>query len=258
MIPVSWKNEILPVVVAVIFLGIAAVFVVSLAQTPGRSEGTEEDFRAAAELTRRPSPAFVSHALVRVKFDQPVLLATFTYAGQVDEYKKPSAFKDIWVTVVPYTRAFCQEYERLTNADDRQLNLRLNELLGLPPDKKYDRFVELTVDPKDKGANLIRPCGNSPLDAETCGPPEFPASESAYSNQPASTPFQEWMLRKYRENYTAESPYPWTALGYTFDWAPRGDSDDFQRYGESEFVIPKDSPIHYVNKFSTKDYCTPH
>jgi hypothetical protein len=36
--------------------------------------------------------------------------------------------------------------------------------------------------------------------------------------------------------------YPWTAAGYTFDWAPReADSELFEKWGESEFVVTKSS-----------------
>ena len=47
-----------------------------------------------------------------------------------------------------------------------------------------------------------------------------------------------------------------TNLGYTFDWAPRGTaSHEFQRFGESEFVIPAGAPIEVIGATSTAEYC---
>ena len=255
--PDSWKNEMLPIVVAMIFVGLAAVFILSLARTQGGGPGTEEDFRKAADQSRWPNPKFVSNSLVRVNFHEPVAVVTFTQADSVDRYKAATAYKDIWVTMIPYIEAFCREYTRLNGTDQTQLTVRLNERLGLPPNAGYDTFVELTLDPKDTGAQLIRPCGDSSLDTASCKPPALPAPSDAWSNSGASSAFQEWMLRNYYSTYATEKPYPWTALGYTFDWAESGDSDEFERFGESEFVIPKGSPIHFEGESSMKDYCTP-
>jgi hypothetical protein len=47
-------------------------------------------------------------------------------------------------------------------------------------------------------------------------------------------------------------------LGYTFDWAPgpHAESDtDFQKYGESEFVIRKGAPVEILGALDTVDYC---
>ena len=249
-------NQVLPVLFAVSFIGASAFLIVNLAQ-PSSDEGTANDFREAANQTRWPNPRFVSTSLVEFKFDHPVTVVAFTQALSLPKFKEPEAYKDVWVTEVPYMKAFCQEYIRLDGADRQQLALRLKERLGLPPNGDYDTFVELKVDPKDTNAKLIRPCGDSSLDTNTCQPPTLPAASEVWSNPHGSTDFQEWMLRNYYSTYATEKPYPWTALGYRFDWARKGDSDDFERFGESEFVIPKGSPIHFVSAASTADYCTP-
>ena len=200
---------------------------------PWSSRGSNGDYSLAASQARWPNPKFASKSLVGLKFDHPVTVLTFTQARWVPSYQKDPATtaKDLWVTVVPFMKAFCQEYVRLHGADRQQLELRVKKRLGLPPDADYDTFVELTVDPKDK-ARLLRPCGDSSLDKTACQPPTLPAASDVWSNQSGSTQFQEWMLRNYYSNYASQEPYPWTALGYTFDWARKMNSDDFERFGE--------------------------
>lgn len=254
-----WKNEVLPVVIATMFLVTPPLFLM----IPSRSssgQATADDYRQAAAQARWPNPKFVSTSLVGFKFDHPITVVTWTQRRRLSSYQQPNSVKapkDVWVTVVPFLKAFCEAYVRLHGDDSEQLALRLKEHLGLPPNADNDTFVELTVDPKDN-ARLFRPCDDSSLDSNTCKTPAPPAASDVWSNAARSTQFQEWLLRNYYSTYASQDPYPWTALGYTFDWARKGDSDDFERFGESEFVIPKGDPVHFVSAASTTAYCTPH
>ena len=71
-----------------------------------------------------------------------------------------------------------------------------------------------------------------------------------------------WIYRQYYYSFGQARPssYPWTSLGYTFDWAARihaaGDNE-FQKFGESEFVIRKGAPIEVIGAQSTAEYCKP-
>jgi len=263
-------NEVLPVLIAAIYM-LASAFIIHSLARPSRSEYPKSDYQLAADQTRRPDPRFISKSLLGIKFDHSVTVLTFTQAGEVPKFKQATAYKDVWVTEVPFIKAFCQAYVRLNGADRQQLELRLKERLGLPPDWNYDTFVELAVDPnakdkdidkekkksKNRGADakLFRPCGDPSLDSNTCQPPALPAASDVWSDQTVSNHFQEWMLRNYYSNYASKEPFPWTALGYTFDWARKKDSEDFERFGESEFVIRKGAPIHFVAAASPNDYC---
>jgi len=74
----------------------------------------------------------------------------------------------------------------------------------------------------------------------------------------ASPAQQQWLYAQYYSSYghSLISEFPWTALGYTFDWAP-GKSSQFQRYGESEFVIRKGAAIQMQAVIATAQYCAP-
>lgn len=272
MSPSSWKwiaareltNQILPIVIAAVSLLTPLWLLMHLQQTPNGATGGQDDYQLAADQTRWPNPKYVSTALVGFKFDHPVTVVTWTQKRWVPSYEQPNPTKvsrDTWVTVVPFLKAFCQAYVRTQKASDEQVALRLRQHLGLPPDAGYDTFVELTVDPKDNTANpgIFRPCGDSSLETTTCKTPTIPAASEVWTSAASSSQFkdqaQEWLLRNYDSNYAEERPYPWTELGYTFDWARKENTDDFVRYGESEFVIPKGTVVHFVSQASTAEYC---
>ena len=83
---------------------------------------------------------------------------------------------------------------------------RLEQLLGLPENRGYTHFTAFTVYPID----VIRP-----------------AYQTDPQKQITADMFDGSMLGKYEEwfrdneNWSyRESEWPWTRLGYTFDWAP--------------------------------------
>jgi hypothetical protein len=97
--------------------------------------------------------------------------------------------------------------------------------------------------------HLFRPCASPSVHSSTCAPgPPAAAGGNTY---------KLWFLNQYYSSFGTAMPhsYPWTALGYTFDWGVN-DSGDLIRYGESEFVIPQGAPIHIESVTSTQDYCT--
>ena len=105
-----------------------------------------EDYIRAVHAAMQPNPRYVSHSLLSVNVDQPVTVVTWLRRDQVPLYKdKTPDKKNTWVTVVPWLKAFCQDYVRSHKADPEQLTLRLKQRLGLPPGFNYDSFVEFKV-----------------------------------------------------------------------------------------------------------------
>ena len=68
---------------------------------------------------------------------------------------------------------------------------------------------------------------------------------------------------QYYTSYGISLPteFPWTSLGYTFDWAHWAigltDEPGFVQYGESEYVIPASATVTVKSVTATADYCTP-
>ncbi len=146
---------------------------------------------------------------------------------------------DVWVTAAPQLRQFCRGLDR----SDDALTLRLAQRLGLPPDVDYDRFVELWVRPRD----LVRPCPDPEVSDREC---ELRTPVPARHAQ-ISASHREWFRTLKQTSYGPDG-YPFTGLGYTYDWHPATDD-----VGLSEFVLrPGHSAVvHRVQ--STAAYCAP-
>ena len=248
-----------PVLIAICFLVVPIITV--LANTRKQNVPTADYAKAIREAMQPDS--HTSHSLVSVNLDQPVTVVTWTRQKQVPDYKNGTTptYKNTWVTVVPRLKSFCQDYVKSHGSDPRQLTLRLEQRLGLPSGSNYDSFVEVTVDPKDK-STFFRPCDDPSINSNSCDPPPLPEvvkdKIKALDLKDDKEIARYWLLSTYYRSFASREQYPWTSLGYTFDWAPKeDDSADFIRWGESEFVIAPGTPIKFVSAADTVTYCTP-
>jgi hypothetical protein len=141
----------------------------------------------------------------------------------------------IWVTTSPQLKNwFGKQHVSDTN-------LRLKQLLGLPPSgTDYKYFVEFWVKPSD----LFRPCPDSEITDKSCS-----------TCFPANTPqdYINWINESRISRYYAcqlYDQYPWTQLGYTYDWNPENKT----HVGMSEFVINKNATVYVKSVSTTKEY----
>ncbi len=184
-----------------------------------------------------------------------VLVITWTNKTYYDDYvgKDYTLPEDanVWVTVVPELKKFIQE-----NPHDITV-LRIEQLLGLPPDNGKTKFVEMWVNPGD----LFRPSPDPEItdhEAELT----FPTIKNrflAFDNRMTITEYDgglqkdvsytyvQWFKHRKQTVYSGSYPYPWTRLGYTYDW---GNADDHM--GLSEFVIIGGSTIG-INSIKEND-----
>lgn len=254
--------EGLPVVIAAFFL--LAPILVLLVMAHRHRGLSSEDYTRAVHAAMEPDPTHVSHSLLSVSPDQPLTVVTWKRKTQIPDFQNKTAPGDTWVTVAPNLKKFCQDYVASNGNDPDQLKLRLEQRLGLPPDSTYDSFVEFTIDPKDV-SKFFRPCDDPSTNTNTCDPATPPKPYEIRANlkslDPANNQAVEkyWLLSNYYWSYAPSHEYPWTSLGYTFDWAPKEEgSNDFVRVGESEFVVAAGTPIQFVSAADTVAYCTPH
>lgn len=121
--------------------------------------------------------------------------------------------------------------------------LRITQLLGLPPETaiagdpdEYEYMLEMWVSPQD----LFRPCPDPEIWDSVCET-ELAANPTVMSGKIRVTAgpnygmfmnYPEWFNNQTRYSYTINSaPYPWTRLGYTYDWGSRN------TVGLSEFIV---------------------
>lgn len=119
------------------------------------------------------------------------------------------------------------------------LDLRLEQLIGLPPDSGYSTMTSFWVEPEE----LQRPAYSQDItDIDM-------ATEFA---EGTDTEFQHWFEANMESSYEAEEDsdgYPWTRLGYTFDWAANG-----TEYGLTEFLIKPGAEVEIAESVPTRQY----
>ena len=138
----------------------------------------------------------------------------------------------MWVTLDNDVQQHCQAFSA------EQRDLRIQQLLGLPPQKSpvERHFVVLTVNTDD----VFRPCANPSLADDQCSA-AFPSD--------VSEAHKAWYAGQTALAYQTEG-YPWTRLGYTYNWNPGADE-----VGVNEFVIRKGASVKVESVTPTAEYC---
>jgi hypothetical protein len=139
-----------------------------------------------------------------------------------------------WVTI-PYEM---KEFISNTNIDTMQIILRYEQLFGLPPNSGKEWFIEIWVNPED----LLRPSPDNEI-YDSRAELDFP------TDPPPSYQYVQWFYENMISSYYGENKYPWTRLGYTYDW---GNPDS--KIGLSEFVIKKNAIVIIKSVTATLDY----
>lgn len=169
---------------------------------------------------------------------------------------------ETWFTAYPDLQASCKQYSV------QNKTLRMLQQLGLPPTEPIDAVVEVFVNLTD----LFRPCPDPEIFDSECllevpvinatskdsevpwfcpnDGEEFVQIASKWVNVKAE--HFRWMCNNWKGSYKSSEAYlnyPWTGLGYTYDWATQ------LGYGLSEFVVDKGSFVKFRARYSIEEYC---
>jgi len=140
----------------------------------------------------------------------------------------------LWVTLVPELKNFFR--------DKTFSAMRLKQLMGLPPYGVFTKVVEVWADPKD----LVRPSPDPEItdhEAELDFPQnpvrlfgsEFVIADDFdrdAAGKKKLVSYQTWFTSRKANIYKGPNGYPWTRLGYTYDWG-----DPNNHVGASEFLL---------------------
>ena len=214
--------------------------------------------RAEPEEIWRNLTAIVGHNEKLVwenqKVNSRVLVSTWTSWDGYEKNlgKSMSTQRDVWVTVVPDLKEFCTQYSNIKDSTRKvALPYRINQVLGLTPEKteknQKRKLVEIWVEPK----SLFRPTPDPEItdrEAEL----DFPPSNLFMS---VSNQYKYWFFHQWMTN-----DYPWTRLGYTYDWGKHSDWKKIDpnrpaNVGLSEFIIKKGTSIKVHSVSKVEDYC---
>jgi len=115
-------------------------------------------------------------------------------------------------------------------------NLRFKQVMGLPESKNHSHFSAMWISPE----YLIRPA----YETDTSKQMRTSFSDGFLSTEDGKK-FEQWFNSNMKYSYSSESPYPWTRLGYTYDWA-----NNRTKKGLTEFFIPKETAADYTVEFT--------
>jgi hypothetical protein len=164
---------------------------------------------------------------------------------------------DLWVTAVPEVRDSCASWT------EEELAMRLRQLLGLRPADSVSHFVEMTVPAAamfrptvDPSVTTRWPCPEDQVPGGACGL-QFP--------QGVAAEHVEWMARQMLSSWQTPNGfpadtasgggrgslgYPWTRLGYTYNWHPGS-----PRYGASEYLVRGGAEVRVDATHPIRAYC---
>ena len=174
-----------------------------------------------------------------------VLVATVTSRdGKVGETIAAGSH-GMWVTSAPEVQTICRGFRG-------DVAMQLRQLLGLPPDADTPRVLVLQVGAGD----LFRPAPddstNTPLPCRSLPDATIPADCGNAFPATTSPAHYQWMAVESFYLHAIPNGYPWTHLGYTYNWAPGAD-----RYGASEYIIRANAKALIVDNVPSIRYCAP-
>lgn len=212
---------------------------------PAGATDLQAAYKAAVADAATPTPEEIVTTLTVISAENPALVWEGAAGGRVklltwtgwDGYdglvgQDTTLSREVWATVVPELETACRAW----GLDGGATTLRLEQLLGLPPDNGKTRFVAVFARPED----LFRPCASGDISASACGLDFAPD---------ASAEHRAWVENLRGSSY-GEGGYPWTQLGYTYDWAGGGDE-----VGLTELVIRAGSSVGVASVSDVATVC---
>lgn len=207
-------------------------------------------------------PSEVVNSLDAVPTSGSVTVVSWVRADQAKGFPKQGNLYttkgNTWVTLAPHVQEFCKDFVTNYSSNPDQLNLRLEQRLGLAPASSKTHFIELKITTPTDGKSLFRPCGDTNVTTTSCA---LQAPTSCNVNDKICHQNADFFYQQYYSSYGSARPveFPWTSLGYTFDWAYKeaglGGRFDFIQVGESEYVVPPNTEMEVVSKVTTAEYC---
>jgi hypothetical protein len=181
--------------------------------------------------------------------DERIVVAAWVRAGSALDTEatalRTSRHNRTWVTIAAQIRAACRRME------PSALIRRVEQLLGLPPGYGTNRrMATFTVE----RAFLARPCADPSTTTTSCSiqAVDAPADPSQREGFDAHG---RWLAGHMLASYRIETPggqgYPFTGLGYTYDWHP----DNERHIGLPEYVVLPDTAVTGVRAADIATFC---
>jgi hypothetical protein len=220
------------------------------------SSMTNENYKYAVSDAQNPEPHEIYNYLIAIKEDNSNIItrgkgenlqvkvisiideATYNEHYKGKDFKKYSLYPDLWVSVEPELIEKIKKNKQRFNGTDEENKMSIREIFGFPPQKKVDRVVVFWADAK----NMFRPAPDQEIDDESAEinfPDDVTPEHRRFIDETRSSQYfagKEVVLEngKFVKEEWKEA-YPWTQLGYSYDWGNK--SDNIYNYGLSEFIV---------------------
>nr|WP_295278559.1 hypothetical protein [uncultured Blautia sp.] len=167
-------------------------------------------------------------------YDEEGRILLYTFHKYPDSYPDGADVKLEWGNVWTFTGGELEDWYQKNKDGVTDWPARLRELIGLRPDNEANCFTAMWAKPED----VFRPAYVSDI-----GTVEMADSFS----EDVDADYKEWFDANIISSYF-DGEYPWTRLGYTYDWADNG-----TKYGLSEFIVKQDSDVKVAYTVSLED-----
>lgn len=207
----------------------------------------DEARKAAANLTSddiEPLISIGSNADYAAMSGDNTQVILVTWHNDPDKYKDGEmvTLKDevLWAyTDKEFLKWYNENFDKVTNWP-----LRLKQLLGKSPDFPGTYFTVFWAEVKDLYRPAFEPDVNGNM-MNTSFSSEFENDDSE-----GAVWFRHWFDKTRGQAYSERGGFPWTRLGYTYDWG-RADGG---KYGLSEFIVRDGARIDVKFTRSTKAF----
>lgn len=168
-------------------------------------------------------------------YDDEGRVLLLTFHKYPDSYPDGADVKIEWGEVWTFTGGEFADWYKESKDGVSDWPARLRQLIGLTPDNTASHFTAMWVKPEDV---------QRPAYVQDIGEVSMTSSLAEDTDET----FKEWFDGNIIWSYF-DSAYPWTRLGYTYDWA----ADAKDEYGLSEFLVASGSEVEVVYTVTTEE-----
>lgn len=171
-----------------------------------------------------------------VTWDDQGRVLLCTWHSYPDSYPEGETVTAKWGYIWTFTdKEIAAHAGELKDSEDAKMRLR--QLISIDPNKNHSTVTGLWVNPSD----VIRPAYQSDA-ANGSMTVAFPEEEEVDES------FKTWFDQNILSSYYYGN-YPWTRLGYTYDWADNG-----KEYGLTEFLIKQNAEMEVAFTDTTEEF----
>lgn len=171
-----------------------------------------------------------------VTWDDQGRVLLCTWHSYPDSYPEGETVTAKWGYIWTFTdKEIATHAGELKESEDARMRLR--QLISIDPNKNHSTVTGLWVNPSD----VIRPAYQSDATNGSMWT-AFPEGKETDES------FKAWFDQNILNSYYYGS-YPWTRLGYTYDWADNG-----KEYGLTEFLIKQDAQMEVAFTETTDEF----